>query len=187
MKRIAIVASIVCSPFAVFGAIKTEPIPELRPPRPELPPAAATESPLPWALGGVGVAAVAIAIAWPRRKPVPPPVPPFIVAQRELHALRMENLPATPVAVSSVVCRYVVAAFGLPASGVTSAEVIAGLASHGQCGVELTDVLGRFLGECDVAKFAPGAAPQGPAELVSRAERLLADLEGCRAVPASTP
>ena len=70
MKRLA-AAAIVLLPLAAFSAIKTEPIPALRPPRPELPPSAEEKSPLPWILGGVGVAAIAIAIAWPRRKPPP--------------------------------------------------------------------------------------------------------------------
>lgn len=187
MKRIAAIASLVLSPFAVHGAIKTEPIPELRPPRPELPPAAEEKSPLPWVLGGVGVAAIAVAIAWPRRKSASPPVPPYIIALRELKALHAENSRATPVAVSSVVRRYVVAAFSLPGSGVTSEEVSAGLAAHPRCPAELMDAVDRFLGECDVAKFAPGATPEAVAELIPRAEKLLADLEACRAVPAHVP
>jgi hypothetical protein len=221
MKRIAAIAGLVLSPFAVHGAIKTEPIPELRPPRAEVPPAAEEKRPLPWVLGGVGVAALAIALAWPRRKPAPPPEPPFAVAQRELKALSAEHSRATPAAVSSVVRRYVAAAFGLPVaqasapavsqpspaaaamqagrlrygrqdacatgSGVTSEEVVAFLVAHPRCPAELIDAVDRFLGECDVAKFAPGATQEAAGELISRAAKLLADLEACRAVPAPAP
>src|SRR5205823_4098223 len=114
MKRLTVVASIVVSPFAVLGAIKMEPIPELRPPRPELPEAVQQKSTLPWIVGGVCIAGIAVALAWSRRRTAPPPVPPYTIAQRELEALRAGISRATPAAVSSVVRRYMVAVSALP-------------------------------------------------------------------------
>jgi len=187
MNRIIVVASIVLSPLFAFGAIKLEPIPDLRPPRPELPEAARPTSPVPWILGGLSIAGIAIAFAWPRRRSAPPPMPPYTIAQRELESLRADNSRATPAAVSSVVRRYVVAVSGLPGLGVTSEEVASALAIQAFCTVELKDAASRILRECDVAAFAPDAPAGGSPALVSRAEKLLADLETCRAAPALPP
>ncbi|MEQ1853801.1 MAG: hypothetical protein ABMA01_19675, partial [Chthoniobacteraceae bacterium] len=64
MKRIAL-AVLILLPLVAAGAIKTEPIPDLRPPRAELPPSPAEKSRLPWALGAAGAAVVALAFLWP--------------------------------------------------------------------------------------------------------------------------
>lgn len=187
MNRLALAICIACFPLASFAAIKTEPIPDLRPPRPELPPVVDPKSPLPWVLGGAGLAAITVLLMWPRRKPVPPLPRPFARAQNELAALRAEPARATPAAVSAIVRRYVVAVFCLPGEGATTGEIASGLAAGSSCPPGLADAVGRFLGECDVAKFAPGAGAADSAELLARAAKLLAELEACLAVPAPVP
>ena len=184
MIRTVTAACLAFAPLAAFGAIKTDPIPDLRPPRPELPASAEKDNRLPWLLGGVGLAIIAVALCWPRRKPAPPP--PFDVALRELSALRADASLATPAAVSAIVRRYAVAAFDLPGSGVTAEEVASELVVRRSCPSELANAAWRFLADCDVEKFAPGASGTASSEMLGRAEKLIADLEAARAAAART-
>ena len=186
MIRTFMVASLAFAPLVAFGAIKSEPIPDLRPPRPEIPATVEKDNRLPWLLGGVGLAVVAVLLCWPRRKPAVAAPPPFDVAQRELAALRANGSLATPAAVSAIVRRYAVAAFDLPGSGVTAEEVASELVVRRSCPSELANAAWQFLAECDVAKFAPGAPHTAPSEILGRTEKLIADLETARATAART-
>ena len=189
MIRTVAAACLAFAPLAAFGAIKSESIPDLRPPRPELPAFVEKDSRLPWLLGGVGLAIVAVMLCWPRRKPVSPPPPPFDVAQHELSALRADASLATPAAVSAIVRHYAVAAFDLPGSGVTAEEVASQLVMRRSCPPELANAAWQFLAECDVAKFAPftSSIPGATSsEMLGRAEKLIADLEAARARAART-
>ena len=186
MTRTVMAACLALAPLAALGAIKAEPIPDLRPPRPEIPAPVAKDDRLPWLLGVAGLGFIAAVVCWPRRKPVHAPPPPYLVAQRELGALRAESSLATPVSVSAVLRRYAVAAFDLPGSGVTAEEVASGLAARRSCPVELANAAWQFLAECDVAKFALGASGLPPLGILLRAEKLLADLEAARAASART-
>ena len=189
MIRTVTAACLAFAQLAAFGAIKTEPIPDLRPPRPELPASAEKDNRLPWLLGGVGLAVIAVALCWPRRKPFVAPPPPFDVAQRELAALRADSSLATPAAVSAIVRRYAVAAFDLPGSGVTAEEVASELVMRRSCPSELANAAWQFLAECDVAKFAPGtssASGAASSEMLGRAEKLITELETARATAART-
>ena len=186
MIRILMAACLVFAPLAASGAIKSESIPDLRPPRPAIPAAVEKDNRLPWLLAGVGLAVVATLLCWPRRKTVSAPPSPFDVARRELDALRRDTSLATPAAVSVIVRRYAVAAFDLPGSGVTAEEVASGLVVRRSCPSELANAAWQFLAQCDVAKFAPGESPIAPADFLGRAEKLIADLEAARAAAART-
>ena len=186
MKRAVLAAALALAPLAAMGPIKAEPVSELRPPRPELAPPMTARSRSAWLLGGIGVGMILVALCWPRRKPPVPPPAPFAVAQRELDALRADTAKATPVAASAIVRRYAVDAFGLAGSGLTSEEVVSGLAVRRSCPVELTNAAWHFLSDCDRAKFAPHAEPVEGVALLATAASLIAELEAARAKAART-
>ena len=186
MIRTIPAACLVFAPLVAFGAIKSEEIPDLRPPRPELPASAEGDKRMPWLLGGVGLAIIAVWFCWPRRKAVVASTPPFDIAQRELNALRAHSSLATPAAVSAIVRRYAVAAFDLPGSGVTAEEVASELVLRRSCPSELANAAWQFLAECDVAKFAPGVSGAASPDMLVRAEKLIADLAAARATAART-
>lgn len=185
MIRTLTAACLVFAPLVAFSAIKSEEIPDLKPPKPEIPASAEEDKRMPWLLGGVGLAIFAAWLCWPRRRAVVAP-PPFDIAQRELNALRADASLATPAAVSAIVRRYAVAAFDLPGSGVTAEEVASELVLRRSCPSELANAAWQFLAECDVAKFAPGMSGTASSEMLGRAEKLIADLAAARATAART-
>jgi hypothetical protein len=181
MNRLALAASLFITPLAAMGAIKSEEIPELRPPREELPaPVVVVRDQRVWVFAGAGAVLILVALCWPRAKPVPPPPDPFAIAKRELGALRANPTRATTVEVSAIVRRYAVAAFELPGQELTSEEVITGLGLCQLCPSEMANAAWQFLSDCDVAKFAPGVPPAEMSGLLGRAEKLLADMEAAR-------
>ena len=186
MKRAVLAAALALFPLTAMGAIKAEPVSELRPPRPELPLPMTARHRGAWVLGGIGAAMILTALCWPRRKPPAPPPDPFAIAQRELDALRADAAKATPVAVSAIVRRYAVDGFGLAGSGMTAEEVVSGLVTRRACPVELTNAAWHFLADCDRAKFAPHAEPVEGLALLGKTASLIADLEAARAKAART-
>ncbi|MEO6740261.1 MAG: hypothetical protein ABIP20_08415 [Chthoniobacteraceae bacterium] len=195
MKRAALAALLALSPLAAPAAIKTAPAasPEargpkapapdsdLRPPLPELPAPAIERDRKVWVVFTIGGAAALALICWPRRKPAAPPPDPFAIARDKLGALRAKAGEGTPVAVSATVRRYVVDAFGLEGTGLTSEEVVSGLATRRSCPVELTNEAWHFLSGCDRAKFAPRAETPDTLTLLTNATKLIHDLEAARA------
>lgn len=186
MKAAAIAAALAWSPLTVLGAIKAEPASELRPPRPELPAPLIESRRGAWVLGGIGAGIIVAALCWPRRKPPMPPPDPFAIARRELDLLRTDVAKVTPVAVSAIVRRYAVDAFGLAGRGVTSEEVVCGLAAVRSCPAEVTNSAWHFLSDCDRAKFAPTAEAMEHQTLLGAATSLLGELEAARAKAART-
>src|SRR4051812_27795373 len=69
------------------AAIKTETIPDLRPPHGAIEEADPQNPPWPWVVGAVLVLAGA-ALAWPRKSPPQPAEPPAARARREIIGLR---------------------------------------------------------------------------------------------------
>jgi hypothetical protein len=186
MKCAAAAAALVLMPCFAAGAIKTEPIPDLRPPRQELPPLPEKPDRLPWIFGGTAFALVAVLMFWPRRKPAPPPPSPYEVAQSALAAMRGDGSLATPTAISATLRQFAARAFDLSGGGVTAEEVASGLAARRNCPTELASEVWQFLAECDVAKFAPGAPSPAVTEMLDRADRLVESLETARATAART-
>ena len=186
MKRAVLAAALALLPLAAIGAIKAEPVSELRPPRPELAPPMIAQHRSAWVLGGIGVGMILAALCWPRRKPPAPPPDPFAIVQQELDALRTDAVKATPVAVSAMVRRYAVDAFGLEGNGMTAEEVVSGLVTRRSCPVELTNSAWHLLSDCDRAKFAPHPEPVEGMALIGTAASLIAELEAARAKAART-
>ena len=186
MKVAAIAIALALFPLTAMGAIKAEPVSELRPPRPEIPPPITARNRTAWMLAGIGAGMILAALCWPRRKPPAPPPGPFEVAQREFDALRADAAKSTPVAVSAIVRRFAVEAFDLAGSGMTAEEVVSGLVMRRSCPAELTNAAWHFLSDCDRAKFAPLTEPVNGQALTENAASLIGELEAARAKAART-
>jgi len=186
MNRRSLAVAIVLAPLAALGAIKVEPIPELRPPREAVPVPVVEEHHRAWVFAGIGAALVLAALCWPRRKVAPPPPSPFTVARGKLDALQSDS-GATDVKVSAIVRQYAVEAFDLQGPALTSEEVITGLGLCQSCPSEMANAAWELLSGCDLVKFAPGVPPTGLPALIGRAEKLLADMEAARLEMLHTP
>jgi len=135
-----------------------------------------------------GVAAVvllAAILALLLRKKSVPPLTPIERARQELAAARAllatGQDQAFAITVSGAVRHYLENAFHIPAPEQTTEEFLQETIRHDWLKGELTDLLRRFLGLCDLAKFAGqqyGPAERGQllaaaTEFVEAAERLL--------------
>ena len=105
-------------------------------------------------------------------------LPPEVLARENLtRLLRQPEDGKVLSEVPQILRRYVVAAFGLPAGEMTTAEFCAALAGNGKIGAELARSISDFLRECDERKFStsPATAPLDAAsralEMVSLAEK----------------
>ena len=166
------------------AAIKRDPgpIPELRPPRGEVPASVEKKEDLrPWFIGA-GILAVLAAILASRPKKLPPaPLPPYVNARKQLETL--DSSTATPLAISKVVRIYLLDAFQIPARGATSAELLQWLSAHPKWDTQLASDTDAFLDSCDEAKFAPAPPPGHPAT-IEKALALIARIEGRRVTQA---
>ncbi|MBA3462860.1 MAG: DUF4381 family protein [Deltaproteobacteria bacterium] len=111
----------------------------------------------PLAVAGVGVLVIAVAIraiVRRRRKPLPPDV----LALRELDAAReqleLDDPQAFSTAVSGTVRSYVEQAFSLHAPKLTTEELLGELMTDGSPVAPHRRELGTFLECCDLAKYA---------------------------------
>ncbi len=186
MKVAAIAAALALLPITAMGAIKAEPVSELRPPRPEIPLPVPARNRGAWAIVGIGAGLILAVVCWPRRKPPAPPPDPLAIALRELDSLRRDGAPAMPVALSAIVRRFAVDAFGLAGSGMTAEEVVSGLVTRRSCPAELANAAWHFLADCDRAKFAPLTEPVNGPALIESAATLIGALEAARATAART-
>lgn len=98
-------------------------------------------------------------VRWIRRRPGPPPPTPRQVALAELEKLRQQVGSIEPypfsIAVSDVLRTFIGKVRSqLPATRQTSAEFLAAIAHWPQFTDEDRVMLGRFLGKCDMIKFA---------------------------------
>ena len=163
------------------AAIKLDPgpIPELRPPREELPPAAERKQRdlLPWFIGTGIIAVIAAALAARPRKLPPLPTPPYTIARRRLEELT--GITATPVAISAILRDYLLDAFRIPARGATPGELIGWLSAHPRWDTQMSSEASALLEACDVAKFSPTPPENHPVE-VEQTRTLIARIEGKR-------
>jgi hypothetical protein len=114
-----------------------------------------------------------------RRVPPPPPLPrpPDLLATEALAALRLhlpqaeEQVPPFVDGVSAVLRAYVEQRFGARAPESTTEEFLAGLAGRQDLLSGHADALARFLGACDLVKFARHRPPPaGVVPLLDTAE-----------------
>ncbi len=173
--RICMSALICFASASAFAVIKQENIPELRPPRDELPTKSNPRDVLPWyiACGAVTVLAVLV-LTWPREQRSVVSEPAYVRASRELAA------DTTADAISNTVRNYALAVFPLPGRGQTPEELLAFLAQHPRCTPELSEQLAQFFAPVEVVKFAPLAPSPTMEELRTQGAQILAALETLR-------
>ncbi|MBK8097127.1 MAG: hypothetical protein IPK26_08470 [Planctomycetes bacterium] len=120
-----------------------------------------------WAVGGAAVLLLVLFLWWWRRRPQPGaasptevPLPPHVKAQRALARLRHEPR-TTPaqieqfyVQVSLVLRVYLEERFGLHAPERTTEEFLQEIEGSDRMAVDQNLRLKRFLGQCDLVKFA---------------------------------
>ncbi|MCK6555216.1 hypothetical protein L6Q96_11665 [Candidatus Binatia bacterium] len=129
-------------------------------------------------VGGTGVVVLAIGAALflllgrPRRARAVPPLPPDVVALAALTRLQAECLPDAGrfevfyVELSSIVRRYLEDRFAVHAPEMTTEEFLAAAARDSRLGAPQKRLLGEFLAEADLVKFArhvPTLAASGAA------------------------
>jgi hypothetical protein len=134
----------------------------------------------------VVVAAIAVAFwLWKRRRPaslmatVPPPTP-YETAIRELQRLRADNPPVEEfyTRLSNIVRRYLEGQFGLRAPERTTEEFLYEVSRDHSLSTEHRELLGAFLQESDLVKFArfrPGA--EDVARAFDAAEKFVCDTQ----------
>ncbi|HTS18656.1 MAG TPA: DUF4381 family protein [Verrucomicrobiae bacterium] len=137
-----------------------------------------------WLLLAVVVAAVAFWL-WKRKGPgapalVDPPPSPYAVAIRELHRLRDENPPVEEfyTRLSDIVRRYLEGQMGLRAPERTTEEFLYEVSRDHSLSREHRELLGAFLQEADLVKFArhqPGAEDRQRA--LTAAEKFVEDTQ----------
>lgn len=107
------------------------------------------------------VAAVVVLWLWKRKGPgaptvVAPPPTPYEVAVRELRRLREENPPVEEfyTRLSAIVRRYLEGQMGLRAPERTTEEFLVEMSRDHSLSAEHRELLGAFLQEADLVKFA---------------------------------
>jgi hypothetical protein len=160
-------------------AAAAEKIPDLRPPRGEIPPGFWEQHGNAALIGAalVAVAGVAALLWWRKRpRPVVEPVPPAETACLALAALRGRPPDAALVGeVSRVVRRYVLAALPREGEEPTTEELHRIVSADARLTPELAEALAGFLRDCDLRKFSPqGGMPPG---IVDRALELVRQLD----------
>ena len=157
-------------------------IPDLRPPRAEIPPTV-------WEQRGGLLIATTIVVALIvllvvlfilRRRP-PAVIPPEIQARRDLAPLVKEPETGARLSrVSQILRRYLTHAFSLPAEELTTTEFCAMIGGHASFGAELSNLLCDFLRRCDERKFSPATISE-PLGAASQALNLVQQCENRRA------
>ncbi len=120
-----------------------------------------------WLLLALVAAAVAFWL-WKRRQPgvsafVAPPPTPYEVAIRELRRLREENPPVEEfyTRLSDIVRQYLEGQMGLRAPERTTEEFLFEVSRDHSLSAEHRELLGAFLQEADLVKFAKFRAGRG--------------------------
>jgi len=132
-------------------------IPQLLPPRGEIPPGIWEQHSAAIVIGGILLLALGAVLVWFLRRPKTIlPVDPEVQARQELSSLRGQ--PETGALLSRIsgsVRRYTAAAFSLPPGELTTAEFSRAVAGNEAVGSALAESVTDFLKRCDERKFAP--------------------------------
>jgi len=178
------------APFISVGAIKVDPgpIPELQPPRNEMP----AEFPEKAILGAVIFIAFVVLILGrifrrPRAIPSLPPEHPAIAARRVLSQIVPDSTPGEAAAeVAHAMRNYLRAAFGLGVEELTTLELSERFGAHRLANVDTAGRVKAFLRDCEAVQFAP-EGEAAPAAIAGRAWTLIEELERQRTPQPPTP
>jgi hypothetical protein len=154
------------------------PIPELRPPKGQIPFDVPENAIF---IGALVLAFTVLVLGRIRQmmlpKPLAPVAPPLTVALRELAEVGEHDVAWK---CGQIVRRYLFSAYGIGPEGVTTSELCAQFAAHPLADADSATALAAFLTECDLARFAPLAAAPEEIEAVRRAAELIEQLEARR-------
>jgi hypothetical protein len=172
------------APAATNISTAADDLPQLRPPRAEIPPSF-WESYGVWVIVGCVVFLALIGLAvWFLTRPKPPIiVPPYVRAKQVLEPLLTKPEDGLVLShVSQALRHYITEAFGLPPAEHTTAEFCRLIATNERLGPELSGAISEFLRRCDERKFTasppapPMAAVATTLKFVEAAESRLAGL-----------
>jgi len=113
--------------------------------------------------------------------PAPPPRPAHVIAYEQLERIKEENLPGRGMIkeyyyrVSNAARHYLENRFGLRAPERTTEEFLYDMASTNHLTVRQQDLVGEFLNECDLVKFARYGPTENEIERVYDAAVKLVD------------
>jgi hypothetical protein len=164
------------------AAIKTEPIPELKPPRGVLKEVSKRRSALPWIAAAACLAGAAVLLLPVRRKPQPVESL-YDRTARELRGLREPD----PQKIGELLRAYICEAFGAPGPGQTFEELAALLTNDPRWTPLLKERLRRVIDPLEIARFAPAGTPADMEKLREEALALLANAESLRHPPVVQP
>ena len=177
-NRLLALALLLLFTLPASAAIKLAPgpIPELRPLRETLPPAAESKpiDMLPWFIAAGIVAVVAAVFASHPRKLPPPPTPPYAIVRRRLQGLCGTS--ATPAALSAIFRDYLLDTFHIPARGATPRELIDWLSAHPRWDSQFSEEAAALLEAYEAAKFSP-IPPDDHPEAIEHMRAFLARIE----------
>lgn len=159
-------------------------LPQLRPPRAEIPPTFWERYGVWVIVGSIAFVALMAVAVWLVTRPKPPVmVPPEVRAKQALEPLLVKPEDGLVLSqVSQTLRRYITEAFALPPGEQTTSEFCRLIVANERLGPELAGAISEFLRRCDERKFTPSppSAPIGaPAialKFVEAAQNRLADL-----------
>jgi hypothetical protein len=180
LRAIALATWLLLPP--LHAAIKTEEIPDLKPPQGSLPAEAERRSLWPFVLAGAGILAGLLLLS---KKPAARLVAetPYARAIRELDA---QGQPEA-VTISRIVHRYLIETFSAPGPGQTFEDLAALLARDSRWTPALRERLRLLVDPLEIAKFAPPGNPADLQRLRNDAKSLLADLDALHRPPVTSP
>jgi hypothetical protein len=163
---------------SLAAATSPDALPNLRPPKDELPPTFWEEYGLMALVAGVLSLLLLAAVVWLVTRPKPVPAArPETRAREALEPLRGRPEDGVLLSrVSRILRRYLCAAFSLPPEQLTTTEFCDVLATHSRVGPELAAAVADFFKRCDKRKFAP-LSPSPDLGAVEDALKLIASAE----------
>jgi hypothetical protein len=159
-----------CGPATrLHAAIKSEGIPDLRPPRGMLEEPEEERSHWPFFVA-VGCLAVGVILLWPRKRRIIHVEPPAAIARRALQEARHPG----PVGLGQILRDFIIATHAVPGPGQTFEQLAAVLAADPRWTPAMREKFKRLADPLEIAKFAPHA---GPANLEHLRDEALALIE----------
>jgi len=136
-------------------------IPEMAPPRGEIPPSFWEQYGLLVTIAGGILLLTALFIIWRLTRPKPPVYVPIELQTREtlLHLRDRPESGALLSQISQTVRHYVAGAFALAPGELTTSEFCQAMKGNEKVGPALSSALGQFLRRCDEQKFSPAIKP----------------------------
>jgi hypothetical protein len=180
LPAIALVAWLALT--ALHGAIKTEAIPELKPPQGTLPDDVEQHSLWPLAIAGAGMV-LGLILIWQKPTTRRAVETPYAQAMRELIGAQQPDA----ASIGSIVRRYIVQTFAAPGPGQTFEELAALLSRDPRWTPALQERLRLLIDPLEIAKFAPPGNPADPQRLRDDAFTLLTDLAALHRPPVISP